>query len=626
MQKTLKTFFIFIFVFLCAPVFSQTHTTVSLDSQIYLILEQAQSRGLCAPLSGSRPYTQDVVNSAIREILYSEKADKLRNSEREILEQHLKKYSKPKNGIDWIRGAYYAETMVGAKGVPLSLNTGLSADIEGSAGFYLPSEEKYFGTELWAQFYFNGDLGNNISYNFSIEGGFMIAPRTELGEYWTYYEGFPTEDETTSQYANQRLKIYSEPLTHFPYSYKKRWDGSVHHIGSITGAESWPDTASAGYNILSELSSSFLENKLILRMGRITHDWGSASFGSSLVLNQMARPFLGFEADFNPFSWFGFSTMTGFLEYFNTEGEKKSAMTFQNAYSISMIQLKYKNYFSLDAGEAIVWPKRLELGYIFPLTSAIIYQFNVGDFDNMAFFFNIKGQYPGIGNVWFSFYMDEMNFSSDIATLDRQMFAWQAGTSVPLPFLSFSSLKFSYTTISPYGYTHNRNHNPWYGDLRMETAYVNNGVSLGYYLPPNSDEFLVRFSTMPATTLNTHLQYQLIRHGADFGPSAVDGSNLRSELDPEGRDDKLELKRYFLHDGAYQWMHIVRIGAEWSPSPEKAPFSVFIEAGTVISYFTNIDAPANSGESHPYSIIDTADYPKTTGFIAKIGFRLFPRW
>jgi hypothetical protein len=159
----------------------------------------------------------------------------------------------------------------------------------------------------------------------------------------------------------------------------------------------------------------------------------------------------------------------------------------------------------------------------------------------------------------------------------------------------------------------------------MEQAYVNNGVCLGHYLPPNSDEFLFRFETIPSSNFNLNLQYQLIRHGADFGDSAVDGSNLRSELDPRGRDgSNPELKRFFLKDGAYQWMHIVKLGIEWNlPS---LPVVLYGETGVNYSYFTDIEAKANvTGQAHPYSVIDTDEYPKSTGFVLKLGVRIYPR-
>jgi hypothetical protein len=337
----------------------------------------------------------------------------------------------------------------------------------------------------------------------------------------------------------------------------------------------------------------------------------------------MARPFLALEAEFNPVSWFGISSLTGALEYDNTEGIKNSSMTFQNAFSITMLQFKYKEYLFFDIADAVIWPKRFEPGYMLPIINNFLYQNNIGDFDNMAITLNLKAQYPGLGNIWFSFFIDELNLLSDLSTLDRQMFAMQGGANVPLPFLSFSSLKLSYTTVSPYCYTHNRNYNPWYGDLRMETPYINNGVRLGYYLPPNSDEILARFQTMPVKSLVTHLQYQLIRHGADFGPNAVDGSNLLSELDPDDRNSNPVLKRFFLHDGAYQWSHIVRIGAEWNLP--RIPVALLGEAGVNYSYFTNTAEPANSGKAYDYAITDTAEYPKSTGFIVKLGLKVYPR-
>jgi len=608
-----------LFLFFHVPLFTQTHLSVPLENHVYYILEQAQLKGLCAPLPGVRPYTRNTVLNAIDEILNGENANKLISGETEILEQYLEKFAMPDKGLDLRRGIYRAETAIGKNDILISANLGGGMDAEVSGGFY--SSGGYLGTELWARLFANGDLGGNVSWGVHGEAGIFHAPRKELGEYNTYYSGF----DSNGEYENRLVRVYSEPLSHFPYTYKKRWDGSVHYFDDLTAFDSWPDSASVGYNILSEFSSSFLEDKLFFRVGRITHEWGSSPIGSSLALNQMARPFLGIEAAFNPLSWLGFATMTGFLEFFNRDGEKESGMHFQNAYSITIIQLRYKNYFSADIGETIVWPKRFELGYIFPLTPSIIYQANTGDFDNMGFFFNIKGQYPGIGNMWFSLFWDEAILVSNMSELDRIMIAWQAGMSLPLPLLSFSSIKISYTKVNPYCYTHNRNYNPWYGgNIPMETSYTNNGVSLGYYIPPNSDELLIKLQTMPAKNIATHLQYQLIRHGADFGSSAVDGSSLLSELDPERDGSNLVTRRFFLKDGAYRWTHVIKAGMEWNLP--NMPIAFYGEAGINYSYFTNISEPANvTGTAHPYSVINTDEYPKSTGFIVKLGVRVFPR-
>ena len=614
-----KTVFCCLFAFSFSFLFAQTHTSVPFESQIYYILEQAEIKGLCAPLPGARPYTQSVIIRAINEILDTDSRI-LNGTEREILGQYLVRFSSPKTGLDLQRGGYYNETTFSKYEIPISLNVSAALDVEGSGGFYDFFNDNYFGTEIWLGFFLNGDIGPNVSYKFGGEGGLMRAPRRFLGTYNTYYEGYVDDGE----YQNQIIDVYSEPLTHFPYSYRKRWDASVHYFSSLSSFDHWPEQTAGAYNLLSELTASYIDDKLTFRLGRMRREWGSTSFGSGLHLNQMARPFLGIEAAFNPFSWFGLSTMTGILEFDPVHGEKASGMTNQKAYSISMLQFNYKNYLFLDLGEAVVWSKRFELGYISPITNTIFYQNNIGDFDNMTAMVNIKAQYPGIGNIWVSLFWDEAFWVSDWYELDSTMLAGQAGLSISIPFLSFSSIKLSYTMVNPYNYTHNRNYNPWYGgSLPMETAYTNNGVSLGYYLPPNSDELLFRFSTMPMKNITASLQYQMIRHGADFGSSAVDGSSLLSELDPNGRHSKPNLKRYFLQDGAYQWLHIIKLGGEWTL--EKAPLAFFWEIGAVISYFTNTAEPANSGNAYPYEIIDTAEYPRSTAYIARIGIRVFPR-
>jgi hypothetical protein len=276
MKSRLLTISLCLSVFLCAPLRAQSHSSVALDNQVYYILEQAEIKGLCAPLSGVRPYTRSVITEKINEILGSENTKRLGAAERDILEQYLAKFEKPKNGIDWKKGAYHAETAIGKNETPISANLGVFADIEGSAGVYF-SDDRYFGTDSWLGLYLNGDLGLNVSYDFTFEGALIKAPRKELGTYNTYYEGFvPTEIDgeidpefANSQYVNRNIVVYSEPLTHFPYTYKKRWDSSVFFFNDLSSHDSWPNDIAGAYSLPAELTASFLENKLIARLGRI---------------------------------------------------------------------------------------------------------------------------------------------------------------------------------------------------------------------------------------------------------------------------------------------------------------------------------------------------------------------
>jgi hypothetical protein len=613
-----KTAVLYLFFAVNIGVSAQAYTSVSLDNHIYSILEQAETRGLCPPHSGARPYTRAYILSAIKTILNSQnKKAALNSAEKNILENYLRIFDKPDAGLNKREGYFYAEKNVGKNAMTLSAYAGVGVDAELSDGIYPASGGNYWGNDVWVNVFVKGDIGKSFSYGFSASGGILKSPREKLGTYNTYYKGFVDSDE----YKNLVINAYSQPLAYFPYAYKKKWDGSVYFLDNPYDFETWPNGIAGAYSLKSEIGGAFIGGIIRWRMGRLEHEWGNTSFGSSLSLNGQARPFLGIEAAFNPFDWFGFSSLTGILEYYNDKGIKESAMTNQNAFSISMLEFKYKNYFYFDIGDAVVWTKRFELGYISPITNNIFYQNNIGDFDNMSMFLNIKAQYPGLGKIWFSLFWDEAYWVKNAFELDRTMIATQAGTTISLPVLAFSSIKLTYTKIEPYCYTHNRNYVPGY-TMPMETAYMNNGAGLGYYLPPNSDELLLRFETMAGRASNFHFQYQMIRRGADFGGSAVDGSSYLSELDPEGRADNAVLKKHFLHDGAYQWLHVIAAGAEHTLS--RLPVKIYGEAGVVFSYFTNIDGPANDGGSSPYHVIDEAPYSKSTAVVLTLGVKLFP--
>ncbi|MDR2536428.1 MAG: hypothetical protein LBD29_10410 [Treponema sp.] len=610
---------------------SQTHTSVLLDHPVYYVLEQAQMRGLCSPLPGAKPYSRALILEAINEILGNEAHTRfggLTEQERGILENARKTFSPSKKGLDWGRGSYYFESP--QEGIHFSGDLGLGAEFLFSSGIY-PGDTVAWATDNWLNLSFKGDLGTRLSYGFTVFGGVMRSPRSELGLYNTYYPGYPSFEELPepSSYYNQQIPAYSEALAFFPYTYKKRWDGFVWSFSKIdnSGQLPWPQDPSIGYSMLPELAGTLLNNHITYRFARLDREWGGMTNGSSITFNQSAQPFLAIETTVRPFNWLIFSSLSGVLEYYNAKGIKDSAESSQNLFSISMVEVNYKQYLHFDVGSTALWPKRFELGYLFPLADNFFYQNNIGDFDNMSLFFDLKGQYPGIGKLWFSFFLDEINPERAIFELDKSMYAFQLGTTIhlPIPVVSFSSITLSYTKIEPYCYTHTRVFVPWYGQIPMETSYTNNGRSLGSYLPPNSDEILLRFETMPTLHSAARLQYQMIRHGADYGSSAVDGSSLWSELDPSGRSEKPILRKYFLQDGAYQWMHIVKLGGEYSFTQFNAPITLFGEVGVVFSYFTNIEGPANSGSPSVYSVIDSTEYPHSTSIIATIGIKVFPK-
>jgi hypothetical protein len=612
--------------------FAQTHVSVPLNHEVYYILDQAEARFLCSPLPAVKPYTRGRIVEAINEILDAEpkRFGGLSGYERQILENTRNEFTKGEKGPDLQNGMYRFDVQ-GKKGIHFSGDMGIAMESLNSVAYYKEDSKPYFGTDTWGTVYFNGDVGENFSFNFDFSGGLMRAQRVELGEYDTFATevGF----DPTGERVNRRLTTYSQPKAFFPYSYQKQWDGFMFGVGndiSSTGMSYWPEQISIAPRMLVEISGVAFGDMLLLRFGRLQREWGGMTPGNSLVYNAAARPFLGMEAVFNPVPWFSFSSITGVLEIYNGYGGIYDApMSFQNAFSLYQFELNYKNYFHIDFGTGAVWPKRFELGYLFPLLDNFLNQNLVGKTDNMVAHLNLKGRYPGLGSIWFSFFADEMEISSlsEAFELDRHMFAFQTGLQGMIPLLPFASFTLSYTKVEPYTYTHLRHFLPWYDRTNgpMEKAYVNNGVSLGHYLPPNSDEIKFRVESPLFYKANAHLQYQLIRHGADFGPHQVDGSSLISELDID-RDIKKSLTKNFLNDGAYQWMHIIKVGAEHRLGT--LPITVFGETGIAYSYFTDI-SDAEYGKYHPTPAGETprppaaGEYRTATAFILTLGIRIF---
>ncbi|MBR7064582.1 MAG: hypothetical protein IKI31_05510 [Treponema sp.] len=626
--------------------FAQTFSPIYLDSYVYKIIDNAQIRGLCTPLPDIKPYSESIIKKAIGEILVnagSKEKRVLTKVEEQILYETLS-YFERKAGFDPMRGAFYAES----KGkVRATVDATFKADTIVSGGIYNDKVHNQWGLSMTPTLGARGDLGNHLSYDFNVFGNAARAVLTYLGQYdiGTYwYTDYGTEpgQSTTTYYGVPRYIRAFANKAFLPFSYRKTWDGSVYKFSdlSASGLEGWCDELALGFGINSEIDLSLFDNKFTMCFGRMKREWAGMDNGSSLVLNKAAHPFLAIETTITPVSWFSLSALTGILEFpnsgyivgniYNNSNDFASyanASFFQNAFSIAMVELNFK-YVHFDFGTTSVWPKRFELGYFSPLMDKVFYQNNIGDFDNISLFADLKLTYPGVGSVWASLFLDEINGLSkvsgllgDITHSTRNMYATQVGAKFVIPRTPFATLSCRYTKVEPYCYTHQvLNHTPWFSHYISE-AYMNAGENLGYYLPPNSDELLIQFETAPLLSLKMHGSYQFIRHGAEYGSQQVQGSSIYSELNPYGRDER---KKYFLHDGAYQWFHIVNAGFEWSLKKFKAPVTVFADVGLVYSYFTVITEGApNDNARHPYKIANTSEYPTEFGAIFSTGAKVY---
>ena len=623
---------------------AQNHVSVPVDNPIYFILEQAQVRGLINTLPAVKPYSRAFIVEAIEKILDAPPS-RLSDTERAILERELERFrpAQVTRRIDWSRGSYTFGTDDEANTrFLLEVGAGLQMAFSG-ARYSGGIEGNFWGMEHMPRVFLRGDIGERVSLDFNFIGTIARAPREELGEYWTFYD-----EEATGQTVggtggkwpdaiNRQIPVFSQPLTSFPFAFRRNWDGGYFLTGyTPSDFDDWPDSLGAGPHILTEISGANLNNVFTWRFGRVRREWGAMSTGQSLAINSAAQPFLGLEASFRPFPWFGFSSMTGALEYLPVGGDQfAAAWSSQTLFSIEQLELNFR-HFHFALGTTAIWGKRLELGYIFPLVPNFLAQSYMGGFDNVGIFMNLRGQLPGLGRLWFSVYVDDLIPATipdgTFFQTAWNQYAFQFGARVAIPwFGSFTSVVLSYTKNEPYNYTHRRVNTPFHNSdsqfsdlpLPLATAYINNGASLGHYIPPNSDELLFRIETMPSLASMMFFQYQLIRHGATHGPSAVAGSHLFSELDPHNRLGKPVLRKFFLRDGAYQWQNIFRIGGNFMITAGSIPVTLFGDFGVVHSFYTNINGPPNSGSSSSYRRINTDDYPRSTGIIGSMGFRLF---
>jgi hypothetical protein len=284
-------------------------------------------------------------------------------------------------------------------------------------------------------------------------------------------------------------------------------------------------------------------------------------------------------------------------------------------FSIALLQFDTGKHFHFACGSSVVYPQRFELGYMFPLYSNFFYQNNSGDFDNLAIFADLELRFKKF-KFWGTFFIDEMRpVLGDFFVLNRNMYAIQGGIKYNYSWLPFGVFTLRYTKIEPYNYTHEYRHTPWHR-TPSDTAYQNNGESLGSYLPPNSDEMMARLEGMPLFNLTTHLQYQLVRHGVDWGHRRVPGSNLNDKIDKEENS-----KKYFLRDGTYQWDHVLKMGGSYDLMIYKLPVSFMAEAGIVITRFTDSDKEV--GEKGNFSPVNNMIYRAGTGFVFFVGMKIF---
>lgn len=653
-------------LFLNSTLFAQNNNTVDITDEVYTVLNAAELKGLCTKLDVNKPYTESYILSKLNEILDNLELenDYVSSNEREIFLSYKDKFSKEvSNKFEWNKMEY--STSNDKDNFPITFYVHNYDDGFISSGLYTDKEQNQTGYEYYHTLDFFGNITDYISYRALGFLDLTKVPLLKLGDNyyignWWYsthdQENKIVQDKTNSDYESKKLWM-KDPRTintyrlnsMLPYSYKKHWDGSVYHFGSINanGLTSWPDVTSFGFGMYGELHSSLFNNRLELGLGRYNREWASVDNGTSLSLNGYSHPYFGFDMSVKLFDWLSYSMTTGSLEFPNQrhinynawklyddewgesdDGNKYvkyaspdiiDSHFFQSLFTLKMISADFK-YLHIDFGSTCIYPKRVELGYMLPLIDLVIYQNSVGDYDNLGLFGNLQIKLPKIGYMWASLYMDEMNsLKARFWENTRCTFAYQGGIKSVFPWLPLGSVSLRYSKVEPYCYTHPAVRTPWYNTY-VATSYSNNGENLGYYLQPNSDELLFRFDCKPVKNVSAGLQYQLIRHGTDWGTGAVEGSNIYSELVPKSADREAK-RKYFLKDGTYEWMSVITLDGSVNLNSFNVPLKLNGSVGYIYDWFTGIEG--EGGKNTKYKYINSNEYPERNGFVLSLGFTAF---
>ena len=610
-------------------VYAQNNISINLNDKVYDILRSAELQNLCSRLSSIKPYSKGYITAKLEEILSNLEVNE-DDAQIKIIKDYLKKY-KYEDGLNLSSGYIKFDNKNTSIPTSLIIYNAIHANL--GTGIYEDTSQNSTGFEGNYNIGFMGDFGERISYNCTGFVGVTKMPLEKVGD--DYSIGVWLYNDRTSQ-TPRTINVYKNN-SYLPYKYSKFWDGSCYFFSNMSsgGLEGWPLSTALAFGMTGEIHASLYNNVIELGIGRFKREWGAMDTDSSLILNSHARPFLATEAVFSPFDFLSLSCLTGILEmpkqdYINKDAwymiNENGQLTdhcedgyfFQNAFSMIMVTLDLP-HFHFDFGSTAVWPKRFELGYPFPLIDNVIYQNNIGDNDNLGLFGNLKFNVPSIGSIWFSGFLDEI--SADIIKFwrkTRAMFAFQAGGKINLPWVPFTTVSFRYTKVEPYCYTHHSiNYAPWYSHYISE-SYTNNGECLGYYLAPNSDEFNLQIESNPTSFLNLGFQYQLIRHGVDWGSGAVPGSNLYSEL---RNNDRSELEKFFLHDGTYEWSNIFSISCNYNLRQFNIPATVFVGIGYIYDWFTQIEG--EPGVNTKYSYVNNDEYSEKNGIVLNIGASFF---
>ena len=542
-SKTTRAPLFFVLLVMLAPVAVSAfdELAVPVDDPVYEVIRVAELRGTVARLSAVRPYTRSRILTLLDAVL----ADGARFSdhEREVVQRHYDRLAPPEES------GPVELALVPERGQLVYSDGG---DRQVAIGVRFRSNNMLDFTNVEA-FHTNN-----------------IMDFTVLGTLFPFMSfagnlGFSFDAPNPEAFA--------------PYAFSKTWD-RFHMLAEIRNTEVQGSLFSMVLG--TDLAFSFLDDDLILRFSRFRRDWGYGN--GNLSMSETARPFLALEGSARLAPWLNIAHLNGTLAWAGNEAggsrtrepavPDERGVTHFKSFALQTFELFPLDWLYMYATGSVVYAKYFELGYLSPLLYNIIYQNVIGDLDNAGVEIGGALTIAPFLRLHGALFVDEMEITTLelIFTRPRNMFAYQLGAQGDLPFLPLTTLQFQYTKIEPFVYSHYDTGYPNFFAL-VDTTYTNDGENLGFRLPPNSDEFLVRLESLGLPGLRAGLEWRLIRHGTNdpdlvgdlaiFGDVAIEMDYRRLNAYPD---------KNFLFDGFYDWNNLISIDADYRF--EQIPLSI----------------------------------------------------
>lgn len=417
------------------PLASAIHTSIPVDHRVYRILDVAEIRGLIGRQVAARPFSAKKVMALLSEMQGQE--EKLSSFEKQelasLVQEFESSYGMAPSPISDVLSTgffrtYDPDTKIGAS-MGITLAT--------TQTFSVVSKEYDSRNSLFA--FLKGDLGEDISFNMNFG---LLVDRLNNNVF------LPTDFTIQGEGFYMLLGKGGKQISTIPTS------------GFYTGLALSP-----------ELGASYFDGAVNLRWGSIKRDWGPGL--NNIQLSGSARTIEGIELQVDITPWLHFIVLNGSLGKFSVstigEGSDEKAFfsdyytddkpfyRFENNYSAQRIEFNPTKDLTLSLYESVVWQKRFELGYLNPLSIYMFQQNNLGDIDNMLagldFNYTLANTirlYGGIG----ASELNKIGSLKTMITAPRNMLAFQAGITVPLPIGSFSSVTFQWTYLAPFFYSH----------------------------------------------------------------------------------------------------------------------------------------------------------------------------